>query len=81
MEEPQAGQDPGWYPYFNGVRFFDGQEWSDQIAFHSQRGRAIQDELRAIRSRLDVLVIWFVVLPLAIAIIGGVVVLLIGYSA
>ena len=29
---PRPGQDPGWYPYFNGVRFFDGQEWSDQIA-------------------------------------------------
>lgn len=31
--EPASGHAPGWYPYFNGVRFFDGQEWTDQIAY------------------------------------------------
>lgn len=32
MTDPRAGDSPGWYPYFGGLRFFDGQEWTGQIA-------------------------------------------------
>lgn len=34
MTEPSAGiSEPGWYPHFNGFRFFDGISWTDDVAY------------------------------------------------
>lgn len=32
LAEQATKQQPGWHPYFGGLRFHDGNEWTDHIA-------------------------------------------------